>query len=43
MGLLQEVDKYYGKLELMIDGEWVDSKSAKVHEKVNPATGKVAA
>lgn len=43
MALLPEVKKHYGKLKLLIDGEWVDSKSTVVHETVNPATGEVIA
>ncbi len=43
MALLPEVKKHYGKLKLLIDGEWVDSSSTQVHESVNPATGEVIA
>ncbi|MGB6068452.1 MAG: aldehyde dehydrogenase family protein [Desulfomonilaceae bacterium] len=43
MALLPEVRRHYGKLKLLIDGEWVDSKSTHVHETVNPATGEVIA
>ena len=43
MALLPEVKRHYGKLKLMIDGEWVDSKSGQVHENVNPANGEVIA
>ena len=43
MTLLPEVKGHYGKLKLMIDGEWVDSKSTLVHETVNPAIGEVIA
>ena len=43
MALLPEVKSHYGKLKLLIDGEWVDSTSTQVHETVNPATGEVIA
>ena len=43
MALLPEVKRHYGKLRLLIDGEWVDSASTEVHETVNPATGEVIA
>jgi malonate-semialdehyde dehydrogenase (acetylating)/methylmalonate-semialdehyde dehydrogenase len=43
MALLPEVKSHYGKLKLLIDGEWVESKSTQVHETVNPATGQVIA
>lgn len=43
MPLLPEVKGHYGKLKLLIDGEWVESKSAQFHETVNPATGQVIA
>ncbi|AFM23148.1 aldehyde dehydrogenase family protein [Desulfomonile tiedjei] len=43
MALLPEVKRHYGKLKLLIDGEWVESKSTLVHETVNPATGEVIA
>ena len=43
MALLPEVKKHYGKLKLLIDGEWVDSQSTLVHETVNPANGEVIA
>jgi malonate-semialdehyde dehydrogenase (acetylating)/methylmalonate-semialdehyde dehydrogenase len=43
MALLPEVKKHYGKLKLLIDGEWVDSRSTQFHENVNPATGEVIA
>ena len=43
MALIPEVKPHYGKLRLLIDGEWVDSKSTQVHETVNPATGEVIA
>lgn len=43
MALLPEVKRHYGKLKLLIEGEWVDSESSMVHEDVNPATGEVIA
>lgn len=43
MALIPEVKPHYGKLRLLIDGEWVDSKSTQIHETVNPATGEVIA
>jgi malonate-semialdehyde dehydrogenase (acetylating)/methylmalonate-semialdehyde dehydrogenase len=43
MAVLPEVKKHYGKLQLLIYGEWVDSKSTIVHETTNPATEEVIA
>ena len=43
MARLPEVKKHYGKLKLLIGGEWVDSTSAVVNETVNPATDEVIA
>jgi malonate-semialdehyde dehydrogenase (acetylating) / methylmalonate-semialdehyde dehydrogenase len=43
MALLPEVKPNYGKLKLLIGGEWVDSQSVQVHETVNPATEEVIA
>lgn len=43
MALLPEVKKHYGKLKLLIGGEWVESRSAVVQETTNPATGEVIA
>ena len=43
MALLSEVKPYYGKLKLLIGGEWVESQSNIVHETTNPATGEVIA
>ncbi len=43
MALLPEVKKHYGKLKLLIDGEWVDSESTLIHENPNPATGEIIA
>ncbi len=39
MAILPEVKQHYGKLKLLIDGEWVDSASNEIHQTVNPATG----
>jgi malonate-semialdehyde dehydrogenase (acetylating)/methylmalonate-semialdehyde dehydrogenase len=36
--LLEEVKKHYGRLKLLIDGEWVESKSTEIHKDRNPAT-----
>jgi malonate-semialdehyde dehydrogenase (acetylating) / methylmalonate-semialdehyde dehydrogenase len=41
--MIPEVKPHYGKLRLLIGGEWVDSKSTQIHEAVNPATGEVIA
>lgn len=41
MALLPEVKKHYGKQKLLIDGQWIDSRSAVVNENTNPATGEV--
>jgi malonate-semialdehyde dehydrogenase (acetylating)/methylmalonate-semialdehyde dehydrogenase len=41
MALLPEVKKYYGKQKLLINGEWVESKSTVVNENTNPATGEI--
>jgi malonate-semialdehyde dehydrogenase (acetylating)/methylmalonate-semialdehyde dehydrogenase len=43
MAMIPEVKGHYGKLKLLIDGEWVESKSDQIHETVNPATGEVIA
>jgi malonate-semialdehyde dehydrogenase (acetylating)/methylmalonate-semialdehyde dehydrogenase len=43
MAILPEVKSHYGRLKLLIDGEWVDSKSTIVNETVNPANGEVIA
>ncbi len=37
--LLQEVKGHYGRLKLLIDGEWVESRSTEVKKNMNPATG----
>lgn len=41
MALLPEVKSYYGKQKLLINGEWVESKSTVVNENTNPATGEI--
>ncbi|SPF48640.1 NAD-dependent aldehyde dehydrogenase [Syntrophobacter sp. SbD1] len=43
MAVLSEVKKNYGKLRLLIGGEWVDSQSTTVNQTVNPANGEVIA
>ncbi|MCX5862638.1 MAG: aldehyde dehydrogenase family protein [Desulfomonile sp.] len=43
MAILPEVKKHYGKLKLLIDGEWIDSQSSHVSRTTNPATGEVIA
>ncbi|MDD3471654.1 MAG: aldehyde dehydrogenase family protein [Syntrophaceae bacterium] len=43
MALLPEVKPYYGKLRLLIGGEWVDSESSIIQDTPNPATGEVIA
>lgn len=43
MALLPEVKKHYGKLPLLIGGEWGESRSTVVQETTNPATGEVIA
>lgn len=41
MALLSEVKKHYGRQRFLIDGEWVESKSAALQQNMNPATGEV--
>ena len=41
MALLPEVKKHYGKQKLLINGEWVESKSNIINGKTNPATGEI--
>jgi malonate-semialdehyde dehydrogenase (acetylating) / methylmalonate-semialdehyde dehydrogenase len=41
--LLEEVKKHYGRLKLLIGGEWVDSRSTQVQQDTNPATDEVIA
>ncbi len=43
MAVIQEVKEHYGRLKLLIGGEWVDSKTTVVGEVVNPTNGKVIA
>ena len=43
MALLSEVKTNYGRLKLLIGGEWIDSKSTNVTPVTNPATGDVIA
>jgi malonate-semialdehyde dehydrogenase (acetylating)/methylmalonate-semialdehyde dehydrogenase len=43
MALLPEVKKHYGRLKLLIGGEWVESKSDQISQTTNPATGEVIA
>jgi len=43
MAVLPEVRKNYGKLRLLIGGEWVDSQSTIVNQTVNPANSEVIA
>jgi len=38
--LLPEVKKHYGRVRNFIDGEWIDSKSTRTQEVVNPALAK---
>ena len=37
--LLEEVKKHYGRLKLLIDGEWIESRSTQIQKDYNPATG----
>ena len=43
MAVLPEVRKNYGKLRLLIGGEWVDSQTPTVNQTVNPANGEAIA
>ena len=43
MALLEEVKSNYGRLRLLIDGEWIQSGSDDIRQSVNPATGAVIA
>jgi malonate-semialdehyde dehydrogenase (acetylating)/methylmalonate-semialdehyde dehydrogenase len=43
MALIPEVKRHYGRLNLLIDGKWVESNSSLIHETVNPASGEVIA
>ncbi|RJR45487.1 MAG: aldehyde dehydrogenase family protein [Desulfobacteraceae bacterium] len=41
--LLDEVKGHYGRLKLLIDGEWVESRSTQIQQDTNPATDEVIA
>ncbi|RJR50618.1 MAG: aldehyde dehydrogenase family protein [Desulfobacteraceae bacterium] len=41
--LLDEMKSHYGRLKLLIDGEWVDSRSTQIQQDTNPATDEVIA
>ena len=43
MALLPEVKSHYGRLKLLIGGEWVESQSEVINQTTNPATGEVIA
>ncbi len=43
MALLPEVKKHYGKLEILVNGQWIESESSTVLEDRNPATNQVIA
>ena len=43
MAILPEVKKHYGKLQFLINGEWIDSHSDIVQQDTNPTTGEVIA
>lgn len=43
MSLIPEVKKHYGRLKLLIDGQWVESCSTDIRETTNPATNEVIA
>lgn len=43
MAVLPEVRRNYGKLRLLIGGEWLESQSTVVNQTVNPATEEVIA
>ncbi|HEA68860.1 MAG TPA: aldehyde dehydrogenase family protein [Desulfobacterales bacterium] len=43
MPLLPEVKKHYGKLKILIDGEWIVSQSTDIQQDTNPATDEVIA
>jgi malonate-semialdehyde dehydrogenase (acetylating)/methylmalonate-semialdehyde dehydrogenase len=43
MALLPEVQSHYGRLKLLINGEWVESDSNDIQQTTNPATGEVIA
>lgn len=39
MAMLPEVKQHYGKLKLLMDGEWIESVSSQITATTNPATG----
>lgn len=43
MALLPEVKHHYGKLNFLIEGEWVESQSIEIQQDTNPATDEVIA
>lgn len=43
MAVLPEIKKHYGRLRFFINGEWVESKSDKVFDDTNPASGEIIA
>jgi malonate-semialdehyde dehydrogenase (acetylating) / methylmalonate-semialdehyde dehydrogenase len=43
MAMLPEVKSHYGRLKLLIGGEWVESQSDIINQTTNPATGQVIA
>jgi len=43
MPMLDEIKPFYGRLKLLINGEWVDSKSTEVQPVTNPAKDEVIA
>ena len=43
MPLLPEVKKHYGKLKILIDGEWIDSQSTDLQADTNSATDEAIA
>ncbi|MEW5723622.1 MAG: aldehyde dehydrogenase family protein [Thermodesulfobacteriota bacterium] len=43
MTIKPEVKQHYGRLKLLIGGEWVESQSTLINESVNPATGEALA
>jgi malonate-semialdehyde dehydrogenase (acetylating)/methylmalonate-semialdehyde dehydrogenase len=43
MAILPEVKKHYGRLKLLIGGQWVESESGAINQTFNPATGEVIA
>ena len=43
MALLPEVKTHYGKLKILIDGEWINSQSTEIQQDMNPATAEAIA